>query len=212
MRGAGSGLSYLKELIEQHSRIRTFRDQKRRITCDEALSHSGCHELQQRLEVSVDIEQTNRLAVQTQVCPRQDLKELIESAQPARQRDKTICQLSHQGFALMHGPYFIEHCQAGMIRLRGPHSLRYHTNDLTTGLQCGSGHLSHEANAGASVHYSQPASGQLLPQVSRRLLVHLAATQTRSSKHTDSARGVITALCADLQTPVIGNSAIHMRE
>lgn len=90
--------------------------------------------------------------MQAQLCPRQGLKELIEGAQPARERDKTICQLGHQRFALMHSPYFIEYCQTRMVSLLGPQSSRHHTNDLTASMQHGIGHLSHETNIGASIH------------------------------------------------------------
>jgi len=58
------------------------------------------------------IQQAKGLLMPAQLAPRQDLKEFLERAVAARQRDEPIGQFRHQRLALMHR---FHHAQVGQF-------------------------------------------------------------------------------------------------
>src|SRR5215475_2459611 len=93
--------------------------------------------LQQPIEIAVDIEHADRLLLQSELGPGQDLAKLVECAEPAGHRDERIGQVGHEGFALMHRSHDSELGQSLMRDLAVDEHPRNDANNLSPMLECG---------------------------------------------------------------------------
>src|SRR5690349_4540678 len=69
---------------------------------DEALLDRALDERMERIEVSGDVEDADRLRVETELRPRDDLEELLEHPEPTRQGDEAVRERGHFGLPLVH--------------------------------------------------------------------------------------------------------------
>src|SRR5690606_18842717 len=69
---------------------------------DEALRDQVIDEVQERVPVTVEVNQHDRLVVQPKLPPGQNLERLVERAEAARQDGKGVRQLDHQALAGVH--------------------------------------------------------------------------------------------------------------
>ena len=69
----------------------------------EALGHAVVQEPQQRVEVTAYVQETARFRVHAELGPGEDLEQLLQSPETARQRDEPLRELGHKRFPLVHG-------------------------------------------------------------------------------------------------------------
>src|SRR5579859_294912 len=70
--------------------------------------------VQQWIKIIRDIEQSNWFVVQPNLCPGRDLEQFIEGTIAAGERDKAICQVSHQCLAFVHALHLVQLRQVSM--------------------------------------------------------------------------------------------------
>ena len=80
--------------------------------------------------VAAHVEQAERLGVQPELRPGVDLEQLLERADPARQRDEAVRELGHQRLALVHRADDVQLGQPGMGDLPVDERLRDHADHL----------------------------------------------------------------------------------
>jgi hypothetical protein len=104
---------------QQRMRVVLHQQQAAVLGLHEAFGDAALHHLDQRLVIGLHIEQADGLAVEAELGPGEDLEELLEGAQPARQGDETVGQLGHAGLAGVHR---IDHLEAGQASWPTSHS------------------------------------------------------------------------------------------
>lgn len=69
------------------------------------------------VEVAVEVEEADGMAVQAELGPGEDFAEFIEGPEAAGQSHEAIGPVGHDGFALMHGLHHDEFAQSAMAYL-----------------------------------------------------------------------------------------------
>ncbi len=108
-------------------------------------------EREQRLPVAVDVEQPERLAMQAELLPREQLEQLVERPGAAGERDHRVGELGHQRLALVHGLDDVQLGQAGVGDFVLDEPVRDHSDNGAAGRQRRVRERAHEAHARASV-------------------------------------------------------------
>ena len=91
---------------------------------DEPVVHGPVEERQQRVEIAVYVQQSNRLPVESELSPRDDLAELFCRAESARESNEAPREISHERLTLMHRTYDLQFRQTSVRYLLLGKSLR----------------------------------------------------------------------------------------
>ena len=135
----------------------------------EALGDDVIDKAEQGAPVAGDIDQDDRLVMQAELAPGQDLEGLVQRAEPAGHDGEGVGLLEHHVFALMHA---VDHDQLGgaamadLVLSRWPGMMP--TTSPPRG-QGGVGEGAHQADAGAAIDQADMPRGQQPAEVARGL-------------------------------------------
>ncbi len=129
----------------------------------ESLARGVVEVSDERTEEPADVERTDRLAMEPELRPRQDLGQLLERAETARQRQERVGQLGHDGLPLVERRDDPELRDAAMGQLPIDEARRDHAGHATAGRQRRVGDRAHQPEPAAAVDELDPASCQLRP-------------------------------------------------
>ena len=113
---------------------------------------------------AADVEERDRLGVDAELRPGDDLEELVGRPMAAGERDESVGQVGHERLALVHGADDVELREALVRDLAVDEGLRDDPNDLAASRQHGVRQDPHQADGSAAVHEPDPAPRQLLPE------------------------------------------------
>src|SRR4051812_50227681 len=99
--------------------------------------------------------------MQAELRPREDLEQLLERADAARERDEGVGELGHQGLALVHGADHAQVAEALVADLEIEDLLRDDADDLAARLERSVGDGAHHPDLATAVYEPQPALGEL---------------------------------------------------
>ena len=125
----------------------------------EPLVDGVLEEGQERLPVAGDVEEADRLAVQAELLPREQLEQLVERPGAPGQRDHRVRKLGHHRLALVHGLDDVQLRQPGMRDLALDQPRGDHADHGAAGGQRGIGERSHQPDARAAVDDLELARG-----------------------------------------------------
>ena len=138
---------------------------------------------QQRLPVAADVEQADRLAVQPELLPREQLEQLVERPGAAGQRDHGVRQLGHQRLALVHRLDDVQLGQAGVRDLVLDQPRRDHADHGPAGGQRGIGQRAHQPHAARRRRRARgPRDGEQAAELGRALGVLGRPARARSAE------------------------------
>ena len=84
------------------------RRRRRVLGADEAFPDGVPEEREEPRPVALDVDQAHGLPVDAELGPREDLEDLLERAEAARQRHEAVRQRGHQRLALVHRAHDVE--------------------------------------------------------------------------------------------------------
>ena len=111
----------------------------------------------ERAVVAGDVEQPERLAVQAEVGPREDLEQLLERPDPARERDERVGELGHERLALVHRVDDPQVADAVVADLEVDDLARDHARDVPARRHRGVGERAHHPDVRAAVDEAHAA-------------------------------------------------------
>jgi len=117
----------------------------------EALVDSVLKKAQHRLPVAGHVEQADRLAMQAELLPGEQLEQLVERPAAARQGDNRVGQLGHQRLALVHGLDHVQLGATGMGNLMLYQPVGDHADHRAAAGQRSVGQRSHQAHPRAAI-------------------------------------------------------------
>ena len=121
-----------------------------------------------RILIVFDIEEGHRLVVKAELGPGEDFKELLEGAEPARQRDEAVGQLGHARLPGVHRINDFEAGEAFVADFPFKKRARDHPHRLAAGSQAGIGDDAHQAHVAATVNQLDAPLGKHLAEGFRR--------------------------------------------
>lgn len=127
-------------------------NQRHQIGRHEALRLAMTQKRQQAVVEAVMVEQADGLGVIAELAPRPGFKKFLESANAARQGQKSAGAGGHEVLALVHGLHNVQLGAAAMGMLALNQRLRNNANDAAARLQRGISHSAHEAVFAAAIH------------------------------------------------------------
>src|SRR5581483_7949742 len=130
---------------------------------------------QQRSPIAVDADDQDRLVVELQLAPGDDLEELVQRTGPAGQDDERIGPAEHRRLARMHALGDDQPADAAMADLGAQEMVGDDAGHLAAGAQRRIGHDAHEADPPAAEHDLDAGPGQAPAQLARRIAVALGA-------------------------------------
>ena len=142
-------------------------------------------ELEQGCVIAVQIEQTARLLMVAELCPGEDFEKLFQGAAAAGQGDKSVGQLRHQGFSLMHGADDMEVGQAGVGDFPVDQGFGDDADHLSPVGQNRIGNGAHQTDAGPAVDQSDARLRQGDAQLFGPFHVDGAGAGIGAAKYTD---------------------------
>ena len=120
-----------------------------------------------------------------ELLPGEDLDQLLERADPARQGHERVRELGHQRLALVHRLHDVQLGQAAVGDLAVHELLRDHADDLAAGLQRGVGQRAHQADRRAAVDDADAAADERPREVLGRLQVDRVRPEARAAVDAD---------------------------
>lgn len=141
---------------------------------------------EKRIVITLDIEQRAGLAQDSELRPGEDFAEFIPGAEAARQREKRVGAVGHEGLAFVHRTDDMHFCEAGVRDFFGRQSLRNHTDDLAARRKAGVGENAHQADVSATINQRDAALCQLFANDFCRSRVSRPPPRARSAKNTQS--------------------------
>ena len=144
------------EPIEQAVELVVDDDHRPMLLPDESLRRRMVQPCHQQIEVVLEIEQSARLAVESELCPCQYLRNLVQSSQPAGQRDEGIGELDHHRFPLMHGADDSQFGQEAGRRLEAKQGLGDDADHFPSGIKRTAGDGAHESEPTTAIDDADP--------------------------------------------------------
>ena len=126
----------------------------------EPIVYGPVEERQQRVEIAVYVQQSDRLSVKSKLSPRDDLAELFCRAESPWESNEAPREISHESLALMHRTYDLQLRQTSVHYLLLGKSLRNNAHHFASRFQDGVCQHAHQPYGGSSVDKTDPACGQ----------------------------------------------------
>src|SRR5471032_1507605 len=130
----------------------------------ETAGHDRLQERLQRLPIAALVDDHDRLGVQAEGPPGQDLEEFLQGADAARQDDEGVRALEHLQFALVHGLDDHGFGEILVARLTLQQEARDDAHDLAAALEGGVRGQTHQADATSAVNERYPLAGDQVAQ------------------------------------------------
>ena len=143
-------------------------------------------ELPEPVPVAFHVEDADRLGVNPELRPREDLEGLLEGAQASGQRDEAVDERRHRGLALVHGAHDAQLGQAGVSELARDERLRDDADGLAAPLEHRVGDDAHEPDGAAAVDQPELARDQLGAEAPGRVGVGRARPLGRAAEDADA--------------------------
>ena len=135
--------------------------------------------------IAADVERADRLHVDAELCPREHLEQLLEGAEPARERHEAVGEAGHCRLPLVHAVDDAQLGAAGVCDLLRRQRTRNDAHDLAAGREHRIGENAHEPDRSAAVDEADPPPDQLRGEGTRRDRVRGTRTSGRATKHTE---------------------------
>src|SRR3546814_8135905 len=135
----------------------------------EACGDHMVHKIQKRPPVAVLVDQHDRLVVQPELLPGDDLEGFVERAEASGQNDESVGPFDHHPLAGMHAVDDVELAEPGMLDLQRLDVLRNDADDMAARLERGVRDDAHQAYSPAAIDELQASVGYLPPEAARRL-------------------------------------------
>ena len=119
--------------LQQLRRIGVHEQHVSVLPAHEALVGLVIEEGDQSIEIALDVQQPDRLAVQPQLAPCPDLEKLFQRTGAAGQRDEALRKVRHDRFPLVHRVHDADLRQAGMGDFALDQNARYYAYDSAAG-------------------------------------------------------------------------------
>src|SRR6185503_11560645 len=114
---------------------------------------NGAIELQnERIEISCDVQQPDRLGMQAELSPGDDLAEFFKRSETAGHRDEAVGKLHHQRFAFVHRTDNAQFREVNAPDFTSEQSVRDDADDLAAPHLNRLGNLSHQADTASSIY------------------------------------------------------------
>ena len=155
----------------------------------EALGDGRVEEGQEAAPVVADLEEADRLGVQAELRPGQDLAQLVEGAHAAGQHQEGVGERRHQRLALVHAADDAEVGDAAVRQLALDHRRRDDAGHAAALRQHGVRGDPHQPDVGPAIHQLAPASRQRAAERGRRLGVGRVVAGARAAEDRDPGHG-----------------------
>ncbi len=176
----------MAELIEQSSRLGLDDEQSAMFRLAEAVGDRAVDHGDERIEVTGDVEQPDRLLMQSELRSRQHLEQLFKRPESSRQREEAVRQLGHQRLAFVHVVRHTQVCHTGVQQLLRRQELRDDSNHLATCRQHRIGDRPHQPDTATTINEFDPLDGQQLSQLTCRATMHRVRAGTGTAEDTES--------------------------
>src|SRR5471032_2040031 len=130
----------------------------------ETIGHDGLQERLEGLPIAALVDDHDRLGVQAQGAPGQDLEELLQGADAARQDHESVRAVEHLELALVHGLDDHGFGEIRVARLALQQEARDDAHDLAAALEGGVRGQTHQADATSAVNERYPLAGDQVAQ------------------------------------------------
>jgi hypothetical protein len=129
------------------------------------------------------VQERTRFRMVPELCPRPNLKQLLEGSDPAWQRDEAVGQLGHERLALVHRADHAEVGEPAMCDLLLDERTRHDACDFAAGDERRVGEHTHEADRSAAVDEADAASGEGLSECPRGLEIRRIVAFAGTAKY-----------------------------
>ena len=136
---------------------------------EKTLRRHPVQEGHQIIVIAIDIEQTKRVWMLTELTPGPDFKQLFHRSDTAGHGDEPLGELHHHRLARMHGFNDVQFGQLEMRHFLDRHKFRDHTDNFATRIHGCVRHLAHQADAAATIDQRHIALSQTLSDGNRRV-------------------------------------------
>lgn len=153
---------------EQFFRVFAFDHPAAMLARQKLLFRGQVEHAQERIVVTVNVQQAARLGVQTKLGPGEDFAKLFEGAVPSRERNEAAGQLGHKRFAFVHGIHYSQFREGGVRQLPGHERFGNNTDYPPARGQHCIRDFAHQAHMPAPENKFDPRGGQRLAGAFRR--------------------------------------------
>ena len=116
--------------------------------------------LKQRIKKAVYVQNDNRIQIQSELFPCDDLKQFFQSAASARQGNDAVAQIRHLLLAFVHGSDFDQFRQPSVMPVLFDHEVGDNTCHFTAILQNCVGYGAHQSDASGTVYQTDMLFGK----------------------------------------------------
>ena len=159
---------------QSRHQARNIRDNLEQFSCllpGKARNDYVVEKLAQLRPVAADIGEQDRLVVEPELLPAEDLEHLVEGADATGQNGECICSLRHQTFSLMHALDHHQFRRTGVRQLGVAQARWNDPDDFSAAGQSSIGEQTHQPDPPAAVNQPDPGRRQASPELGRRLPV-----------------------------------------
>jgi len=151
----------------------------------EAFGDGRVEEGKEPAPVVPDVEEADRLGVQAELRPRQDLTQLVERAHAAGQHQEGVGERGHERLALVHAADDAKVGDAAVRQLAIDHRRGNHAGHAPTTRQHGVRGDPHQPDVGPAIHQLAPASRERASEGGRRLGISRIVAGARAAEDRD---------------------------
>ncbi len=138
---------------------------------DEAFGDAVVKEGEETVVITVEVDEDAGLGVDAELCPGDDLDELVHGAVAAGEGDEGVGAVGEHGLALMHGADDVELGEAAVVDLALADDVGDDADDLAAGFEGGVGDDAHGADRGASVDEAVAGDGEEAAEIAGGIAV-----------------------------------------
>ena len=154
-----------------------------------AAAHHALEQSRQGLPVAALVDDDDRLAVEAEGPPGQDLEEFLQGAEAARQNREGVGPLEHLQLALVHGLDDDGFGERRMARLALQQEVRDDADDSATRIEGGIGHQAHQPDTAAAIDQRYALAGQQAAEADRRFAGGGIGAETGTAEDAEGERG-----------------------
>src|SRR5262245_11222431 len=171
----------------QQGRGRPLDQEERRVLGpDEALLLGVLEQGEEPGPVAADVDQADRLLVNAELGPGEDLEDLLERPEAARQRHEAVRERRHHGLALVHRAHQMQRGEPDVRVLLPGEAARQHADRLAAGGEDGVREDAHQPDRPAAVDEAEAAVDQRAGHRPGGLRVHGLPARCRPTEDADA--------------------------